>query len=275
MQAAGAAQRGARGDFRIDVMGREQIKDILPVRLRWMLIVGKVVQSQFHSLHQSKFEIICLLAIICSLVQKRISHSIQQRTTDLSVSAAPWIRCCLVYTLWQMSLQNQHVSHFIWLYYHSQILKTLTCCFLVISFDITLAESKIVIALSSSKIFPSEDCNVSKILFSISFSCFLLAADWRIRRFLSSSNSGLKKHKSNISNYYNITSSPILTCVGTARSAGLHYNQHGFGAGCHLPQGLLYSMVNGNLPNKAAWIWTSEIAGANSRTKSRAYQAGG
>lgn len=52
-----------------------------------------------------------------------------------------------------------------------------TCCFLVISLDINLAESKILIALSSSKMFPSEDDNVSKIFFSISFSCFLLAAD--------------------------------------------------------------------------------------------------
>jgi hypothetical protein len=43
--------------------------------------------------------------------------------------------------------------------------------------DIILAESNTLIALSSSKIFPSEDDNVSKIFVSISFSCFLLAAD--------------------------------------------------------------------------------------------------
>lgn len=67
-----------------------------------------------------------------------------------------------------------------------------TCCFFVISLDIILAESKTLIALSSSKMFPSEDDSVSKIFFSISFSCFLLAADWRIRAFRSSSNSGLK-----------------------------------------------------------------------------------
>lgn len=66
-----------------------------------------------------------------------------------------------------------------------------TCCFLVISLDMILAASSIWMALSSSRMFPSEDCRVSRIWSSISLSCFLLAADWRIRAFLSSSNSGL------------------------------------------------------------------------------------
>ncbi|TNN39922.1 hypothetical protein EYF80_049911 [Liparis tanakae] len=55
-----------------------------------------------------------------------------------------------------------------------------------------LAESRICTALSSSRMFPSEDCSVSRILSSISFSCFLLAADCRMRAVLSPSRSGLR-----------------------------------------------------------------------------------
>lgn len=45
---------------------------------------------------------------------------------------------------------------------------------------------------SSSKIFPCEDDNVSNILSSISFNCFLFAALCKIRPWRSSSSSGLK-----------------------------------------------------------------------------------
>ena len=55
----------------------------------------------------------------------------------------------------------------------------------------TLEESRIWIADSSSKMFPSDEDSVSRILSSISFSCFLLAALCTINAFLSSSNSGL------------------------------------------------------------------------------------
>ena len=55
----------------------------------------------------------------------------------------------------------------------------------------SLAESKTLMALSSSRMFPSDDSSVSRIWSSISFSCFLLVADCRIRAFLSSSSSGL------------------------------------------------------------------------------------
>ena len=48
-------------------------------------------------------------------------------------------------------------------------------------------------AVSSSKILPSEEDNVSRILSSISFSCFLFAALWTIRACRSSSRSGLLK----------------------------------------------------------------------------------
>ena len=48
-------------------------------------------------------------------------------------------------------------------------------------------------AVSSSKMFPSDEERVSRILSSISFSCFLLVADWRIRALLSSSSSGLQR----------------------------------------------------------------------------------
>lgn len=47
-------------------------------------------------------------------------------------------------------------------------------------------------ALSSSKIFPSEDERVSRILSSVSFSCLLFAADCKMSAFLSSSSSGLQ-----------------------------------------------------------------------------------
>lgn len=66
-----------------------------------------------------------------------------------------------------------------------------TCCFFVISIDMIFAESRIWTALSSSRMFPSDDCRVSKIWSSISLSCLLLAADCRIKAFLSSSSSGL------------------------------------------------------------------------------------
>lgn len=62
---------------------------------------------------------------------------------------------------------------------------------MLISLDMIFAESRIWMALSSSRMFPPEDCSVSRILSSISFSCLLLAADCRIRAFLSSSSSGL------------------------------------------------------------------------------------
>lgn len=74
---------------------------------------------------------------------------------------------------------------------HTNIL--LTCCFLVISLAMTLAESKTWMAVSSSRISPSDDSKVSKIFFSISCRFFLLAADWIMRAFLSSSKSGLMK----------------------------------------------------------------------------------
>lgn len=51
-----------------------------------------------------------------------------------------------------------------------------TFCFLDISSESILDESKICIAVSSSRMFPSEADRVCRILSSISFSCFLLAA---------------------------------------------------------------------------------------------------
>ena len=60
----------------------------------------------------------------------------------------------------------------------------------------TLDESNIWMAVSSSKMFPSEDESVSRILSSISLSCFLFAALCSINACLSSSRSGLKKAKS-------------------------------------------------------------------------------
>ena len=66
-----------------------------------------------------------------------------------------------------------------------------TFCFLEISLDRALEESRICMAVSSSRMFPSEVERVSRILSSISFSCFLLAADCTMRAFLSSSSSGL------------------------------------------------------------------------------------
>lgn len=67
----------------------------------------------------------------------------------------------------------------------------LTFCFLEISLDRALEESRIWMAVSSSRIFPSDEERVSRILSSISFSCFLLVADCRMRALLSSSSSGL------------------------------------------------------------------------------------
>lgn len=59
-------------------------------------------------------------------------------------------------------------------------------------FAFTLEESKIWMADSSSKIFPSDEESVSRILSSISLSCFLFAALCTISACLSSSRSGLK-----------------------------------------------------------------------------------
>ena len=56
----------------------------------------------------------------------------------------------------------------------------------------TFDESRILIADSSSKMLPSDEERVSRILSSISFSCFLFDALWTINACLSSSNSGLK-----------------------------------------------------------------------------------
>lgn len=78
-----------------------------------------------------------------------------------------------------------------WFFYVFLFLLIHTCCFFVISLDMIFAESRICIALSSSSMFPSEDCRVSRILSSISFNCLLLSADCRINAFLSSSSSGL------------------------------------------------------------------------------------
>ena len=70
--------------------------------------------------------------------------------------------------------------------YYSQ-----TFCFLDISFERAFEESRIWMAVSSSRMLPSEADSVSRILSSISFSCFLLAADCSISALLSSSSSGL------------------------------------------------------------------------------------
>ena len=75
----------------------------------------------------------------------------------------------------------------------------LTFCFLEISSERTLEESSTWMALSSSRMLPSEAERVCRILSSISFSCFLLAALVTISACRSSSSSGLfgRRHKGN------------------------------------------------------------------------------
>ena len=73
-----------------------------------------------------------------------------------------------------------------------QIWQWLTFCFLEISSDKILDESRTLMADSSSRIFPSEADRVCRILSSISFNAFLFWALCTIRACLSSSNSGLK-----------------------------------------------------------------------------------
>ena len=64
-------------------------------------------------------------------------------------------------------------------------------CFSAISSESTFDEDKTWMALSSSKIFPSDEERTSRILSSISFSCLLFSALCKINEFFSSSSSGL------------------------------------------------------------------------------------
>ena len=52
-----------------------------------------------------------------------------------------------------------------------ELKKAYITCFSAISFDNTLDDDKTWMAVSSSKIFPSDDDKTSRILSSISFSC--------------------------------------------------------------------------------------------------------
>lgn len=67
-----------------------------------------------------------------------------------------------------------------------------TFCFFVISSDRIFDESRIWMAASSSRMLPSEDERVCKMLSSISLSCRRLAALVTMRACRSSSSSGLK-----------------------------------------------------------------------------------
>lgn len=108
--------------------------------------------------------------------------------------------CSILRSVSSATYKHNHTQHtcnvYIYIYSHThahtQYNVIHTFCFLEISFDKALDESRIWMAVSSSRMFPSEADRVSSILSSISFSCFLLAALCTMRVFLSSSSSGLQ-----------------------------------------------------------------------------------
>ena len=63
-------------------------------------------------------------------------------------------------------------------------------CLAVISSERVLEEERILMAVSSSRMFPCEVESTSRILSSISFSCFLFSALSRMSWFFFSSSSG-------------------------------------------------------------------------------------
>ena len=84
-----------------------------------------------------------------------------------------------------------------------------TFCFLMISSDSILDVSRNWMAVSSSRMFPSDDDRVYRILSSISFSCFLLLALVMIRAWRSVSSSGLTDRQHMIS----VTSASMFVCL--------------------------------------------------------------